>query len=223
MSTRATYKLTEKSERRNLSVTCYIHHDGYPDGGAYYLWNAFRAMEAGSKGGLITSFIRANDGAELTNGHTEHSDTEYRYDIVQDGYGVDNVTVRVSKRDIDGNEWSGCWIGSLVNFLNTHTRLSGQEGFTELKKVDHGYRTGHWMNATMAKHAIENPLSSLEIWSKNGVMSPQACNWTNCVRECEQLLNAFPELVAEYFPRLGSAQVTLQETWEAKQREKAQV
>lgn len=223
MSTRATYRLTEKSDRRNLSVTCYIHHDGYPDGGAYYLWNALKAMETGGKGGLITSFIRANEGAELTNSHDEHGDTEYRYEITQDGYGVDNVTVRVLERKDYGKDWTGCYIGSLVHFLNTHTALSSGERFTTLKQISHGHRTGHWLNVALAKHAIESPLSHLEIWCKNAVMSPEAYNWTSCVSECEQLLEAFPELVAEYFPRLGSAQVELKEKWEAKQAEKVRV
>tara|TARA_B110000503_G_scaffold42230_1_gene69210 strand:+ start:1070 stop:1387 length:318 start_codon:yes stop_codon:yes gene_type:complete len=67
MSTRATYQfITDFSD-----VTCYIHHDGYPQGAAQYLNEAMTAEK----------FIRKNEKAEITISHESHADTEYRYTI----------------------------------------------------------------------------------------------------------------------------------------------
>lgn len=80
MSTRATYKLTEEGLP---PVEVYIHHDGYPKGAAMYYTKALNELKENGRG-FIASFIRANEGANVTVAN-QHGDTEYHYEMSVDG------------------------------------------------------------------------------------------------------------------------------------------
>ena len=75
MSTRATYRFIPDDLQFKPAITIYIHHDGYPEGASYYLEGV----------NTVEDFIRKNDRAEITANHDVHGDTEYRYDIYQNG------------------------------------------------------------------------------------------------------------------------------------------
>lgn len=80
MSTRATYHFKATSNQ-TAPITFYIHHDGYPAGAAHYAASML-ALD-NQRGGWACMFLRANDGAEITSGHDDHGDTEFRYDFNQ--------------------------------------------------------------------------------------------------------------------------------------------
>lgn len=93
MGTRATYQF--KSEHKP-TVTVYVHWDGYPRGAASYFADA-QAVEQSKrikrKHFTVESFISAVEGAEITESHEVHGDTEYRYTI-------ENGLVTVLARDM---------------------------------------------------------------------------------------------------------------------------
>lgn len=97
MSTRATYQID--------SYTFYIHHDGYPEGAAMYLYEALkhedkRSRDYSPNASFADYFIRANNRAELTKSHESHGDTEYHYTVKTSG---GKKTVSMYKRvRIDG-------------------------------------------------------------------------------------------------------------------------
>ena len=120
MSTRATYKIGHQ--------TFYIHHDGYQEGAAMYFYNmvaeSHRNIYAGTEhekynrspsGGYECHFLRANSGAEFTENHQAHGDTEFRYTL-----DIDKMELTVSSRV----GWSApSWIKEtfkLVDFINKY-------------------------------------------------------------------------------------------------------
>ena len=114
MSTRATYKFY--NTQLTNSATVYIHWDGYPKGAADYIAGAID-----NKGRInVESFIRANRGAIITQSHSSHGDTDYRYDFHRNG------EISVSKRTIEkvGDEYEENWnlifTGSINQFLETY-------------------------------------------------------------------------------------------------------
>jgi hypothetical protein len=89
MSTRATYQfITETS-----NVTLYVHHDGYPEGAAHYLEDAFTAEK----------FLRKNERAEITESHDRHGDTDYRYTI-------ESNIIQIHKFDYDAASNKAVWV-----------------------------------------------------------------------------------------------------------------
>lgn len=76
MATRGTYNFTN-NYLAGSDVCIYVHHDNYPSGAAQKL------ASSRTNGGRfsVESFIRNNDGAQITKGHDAHGDTEYYYDI----------------------------------------------------------------------------------------------------------------------------------------------
>ncbi len=114
MATRATYKFY--NTQLVNSATVYIHWDGYPEGAAHYI------AEATDDKNRITveRFIRANEGANITQSHSSHGDTDYRYDFHRNG------EMSVSKRTIElvGDEYEENWnlifTGSISDFLNQY-------------------------------------------------------------------------------------------------------
>lgn len=91
MSTRGTYSFENRGSGKPR-VTIYNHWDNYPSGGAFHLYQAFKhKMKCKSYSRIMTAedFIRANDGAEITESHRAHGDTEYRYWIVGDEVKVE--------------------------------------------------------------------------------------------------------------------------------------
>lgn len=142
MSTRATYKFRRQYHR---DVTVYIHHDGYPEGAAgLYLVPAIE-MAAG----YLTPewFIRANERAEITDGHEAHGDTEYRYtiDLQRDLVEVQHRNLAV----VGEPEWKLLRQSSLATFLTQY----GQDfrPGVEVKQAS----ANRWMTAEMARADAE--------------------------------------------------------------------
>lgn len=76
MSTRATYQFIS---RAHATVTLYVHHDGYPEGAAFYFWLMHHSDSHDRS--MAARFLRANPRAEFTRSHEAHGDTEYRYTL----------------------------------------------------------------------------------------------------------------------------------------------
>ena len=106
MSTRATYRFIPDDLRFRPAVTIYIHHDGYPEGAAVYLEDAYNAE----------TFIRKNNRAEITASHEVHGDTEYRYDIHQ------KIGIRAFERRGYGEDavWNEFFDGPVETFVETY-------------------------------------------------------------------------------------------------------
>jgi len=125
MATRATYKFY--NTQLTNSATVYIHYDGYPKGAAQYIDNAMVADGDIKHPQIITveRFIRYNEYAQITQSHSSHGDTDYRYDFHRNG------EMSVSKRTIEkvGDEYEENWnlifTGSIKQFLETY--LAEQE------------------------------------------------------------------------------------------------
>ena len=106
MSTRATYRFIPNDRRFRPAVTIYIHHDGYPEGAAGYLQDAYNAE----------TFIRKNNRAEITASHEVHGDTEYQYDIHQ------KTGIRAFERRGYGEDvvWNKFFDGPVEDFVETY-------------------------------------------------------------------------------------------------------
>lgn len=137
MSTRATYRFEagdvspRASGMRHAPVTLYIHHDGYPEGAAAYFWDMHH-VESYDRTPLVC-FIRANERAEVTDGHDAHGDTQYRYTLR-------GSFLSVSKRYMGAGEsnWQGFYTGEWHEFVNQYGRES-IEGFTPLRAIESVY------------------------------------------------------------------------------------
>lgn len=120
MATRATYKFF--NTQLIPSATVYIHWDGYPQGAAHYIAEAIGYKGNYSETATLTveRFIRANEGANITQAHTSHGDTDYRYDFSH------KEQMSVSKRSIErvGDEYQEKWevifTGSISEFLESN-------------------------------------------------------------------------------------------------------
>lgn len=115
MATRATYQFIGADYKPG--ITFYIHYDGYPQGAASYFRSALSYRdEEGRSGHFYANFFRANVRAELTEGHSRHGDTQYRYD-----YDVDKNQLVAWNRRLEANR-SGRWLqifeGPLEDFVN---------------------------------------------------------------------------------------------------------
>jgi hypothetical protein len=113
MSTRATYHFPQAADSGKSDVTFYIHFDGYLSGGAGYFAAACRC--ANKRGGFPERFIRANELAQFTRSHDQHSDTEYRYTLVDT-----HLTVQAGYWVGDNKRWQTEFKGRLVDFLNEY-------------------------------------------------------------------------------------------------------
>ena len=94
MSTRATYEFG--------GHTIYVHYDGYPSGAAVYFLNMVRSYEqtgrvqlgGDASGGYFYDFIRGNRLAVPSEGRDTHGDTEYHYQLHENGeLGVWRISV----------------------------------------------------------------------------------------------------------------------------------
>lgn len=131
MSTRATYQF---SGRYVATVVMYIHHDGYESGAAVYFWKAHHC--ANQRGNFADAFHRANDGAEFTQSHASHGDTEYRYT-----FNCDTGELVCQKRTrwdgvTDRDNWRTVYLGPWHEFVNLHSKMI--EGFTALRVLSGG-------------------------------------------------------------------------------------
>ena len=147
MGTRATYCF---SSEYKPATTVYIHWDGYPDGAAAYLLNAIKHVcHKGDSirefSGLLTveTFIRANEGAEITSGHDAHGDTDYRYDV-----DLKSDTVVVRKRSK-----TPIWTGSIAQFINTFSEYT--------KEVVRKRGSNQWATLAMAKACAKKQRAKL--------------------------------------------------------------
>lgn len=116
MSTRATYQINDLN--KDQCKTFYIHHDGYPEGGAAYL---YRMLNSEARVyGFTASFAMANDRAEITEGHDAHGDTEYQYTVNVMPHTI-NLTVHA--RDMDSypaDVWKLHYSGAMTDFIRQH-------------------------------------------------------------------------------------------------------
>lgn len=201
MSTRAIYqfKWGGEYEWQQNTATIYIHHDGYPEGAATYF---YRMLCMPSKGNLATQFIRANDGAELTDDHEIHGDAEYRYDIAGSG---PEAFVSYKRRMYGNDQWG---VGSapepLFKFIHRYgEKLFGQDElpYSLFRRVQvcRYAKNGSMLNLHTAKLELYEErygiLKTLRIWSKNGHTTCH--NWQSKVEELERIVTEFPELETE--------------------------
>jgi len=119
MATRATYKF--HNTQLITYATVYIHWDGYPKGAAQYIADAI-GYQGGSYSETATltieRFIRANEGANVTEGHSAHGDTDYRYDFrSKEQMTVSRRTIEKVGDDYE-ERWNQIFSGSIEEFLN---------------------------------------------------------------------------------------------------------
>ena len=145
MSTRATYKIS--------GMTFYVHHDGYEEGAAHKFLDM---LNAEGNGGYREAFIRGNAGAEFTEGHSAHEDTEYRYSLYEnDGLWMLKVDVRESY-----NEGARTYRIPLEEFINEYIPNS-------CVKTNLAYRERIY-TADELKEMLKSESSLKETWIKNG-------------------------------------------------------
>lgn len=108
MSTRAVYEFHNlNSKYDNSVVSVYKHHDGYPEGGSYFINNAkklydsdvFKSIEDDSmdlssladRDGMVVAFMThsENGGSKSLGTAEEHPDIEFLYKI----YGNERVEI----------------------------------------------------------------------------------------------------------------------------------
>ena len=110
MSTRATYQINDK--------TFYIHHDGYPEGGAAYLWRGFNTDARVY--GFPKAFAMANERAEVTEGHDAHGDTEYQYTVTVMPHMIHLVVYARDMEHYPVGGWKLHFDGAMVDFIAKH-------------------------------------------------------------------------------------------------------
>ena len=142
MSTRATYRFEAGDVSRRASgmshapVTVYIHHDGYPAGAACYFWNMHHATSYDRT--PLVCFIRANERAEVTEGHEAHGDTDYRYTL----RGTFLTAQKRGRGLYDATTWGGIFAGEYHEFINQYGRGQWDE-FETLRTVPVNYCEGY--------------------------------------------------------------------------------
>lgn len=110
MSTRATYKINDE--------TFYIHHDGYPAGGAAYLSRMLKLDPIADD--LALAFGLSNDRAEYTAGHHAHGDTEYRYSVTKYPRSIHLVVYARDMQFYPADSWELHFSGPLNDFIAKH-------------------------------------------------------------------------------------------------------
>lgn len=178
MSTRATYAFQIGGRP---AVTVYIHHDGYPNGAAFYFWNAHH--NAGKCGHPLTRFLRANEGAEITGDHETHGDTEYRYTLRDD-----QLTAHKRRFDGDTPRWHVFFAGPLVEFINQYgaeARSFWAAEFSPIREVTAG--ASYWRRkVTMSRKQITERVAAEQ--KKHDEYKAAHPQWTGNIdslaREC---------------------------------------
>ena len=188
MSTRACYSF--KATKHRPHVIIYIHHDGYCEGAAYYMYNALNLHDALTP----DAFLRANDRAEIT---TEiHGDIDFHYKI--DGPQHDSL-VTFDKRTGWGSDLR--WLPSVTMPVNDfiHQHYPRDWGiYSEFRVVELPYSRKRWFNKFSAIRyllADFGKLRTLERW--HGGPHENGGNWKSMVSECLTVIQAIPE-VLEY-------------------------
>lgn len=211
MSTKATYEFTEEQTKRRPPII-YKHHDGYPEGAACWIYNAFKHRHRGAAAG----FLRGNPESELTESHEIHGDTEYRYtiDTTDPAWIVTALAGRYNDDD-DDKTWTPYFVGTLAAMLEKygHELLSPEEYWPLLSverygksilmtaaeimdRIDVLCKTlGHWAveselpmthgNAAGAREEIRALRAALTEEAKAGVIRARlakAARWGGCAR-----------------------------------------
>lgn len=105
MSTRAVYEFHKlNSKYDNSVVSVYKHHDGYPEGGSYFINNAKKRYDSGvfngsykygkdliDRDGMVVAFMThsENGGSKSFGTAEKHPDIEFLYKI----YGNERVEI----------------------------------------------------------------------------------------------------------------------------------
>ncbi len=197
MSTRATYKFA--AGEWSPEVTIYIHWDGYEAGAAMYFYNL---LTSPSKGCAATQFIRANEGAELTDSHEVHGDTEYRYNHSGSGPAAQLEAYKINRHKSRGDDrvFDLIYSGPLHEFIEKHHALCIGEEFKPFKLLTFPYGHKVWLNETTAKLELEaeyGSLRTLRIWDANKVNSRASANWQSLAGKLRAIVDAFPALLTE--------------------------
>jgi hypothetical protein len=131
MSTRATYEFSN-SDKFIPTITYYIHHDGYPEGAAWYFANMLECSQAKNEeysfrskysGGLCESFLHGNNNAEFTESHKAHGDTEYRYNVDNKGNLI--ALKKIYKDESVGayaTSWTQFFVGTVEKFVEDYKK-----------------------------------------------------------------------------------------------------
>jgi hypothetical protein len=191
MGTRATYQIGKH--------VFYIHWDGYEDGAAVYFYNMIEANnkldDSGidrplNSGGYAENFLRGNPGAEFTESHEIHGDTEYQYTL-----DADTLTLTVVElgwdRGVDGykkvkNQYN---IG-LDEFINKH-----QKCLEDHKVVRYAYNA-YGGTTLMTKENLEDLLRAEEklqiTWAANG--NNKGANWNSLCEKIDRIKDALTKV-----------------------------
>jgi len=219
MSTRATYRFQETpsgissrptSSNRN-STTIYIRHDGYPLGAAIYFYSLLMKP---SKGCLATQFIRANEGAEITEGHEVHGDTQFMYDVTGTGPGAELKMISIGYDSKGKRIKRPGFVGTLTQFIDQELVNCKEEpaewvlsacgcDYKPFKLVKFGYRE-MLLNEHTARLELNSQhgiLSSLRSWFPRAEYEPGkwSANWVSTAGSLKALVEAFPGLWCDEF------------------------
>lgn len=178
MSTRATYEFVDNG----IKTYVYVHYDNYPEGAANYF---YETLINPSKGNFATQFIRAINGAEITESHEYHGDTDYQYIITGTGPKAHLNCISVQSK-------TNVFEGFLDDFINQYKEII--ENYHPFKEVVSAYGVKRIFNLETAKKFLESdfgPLGNLKSWKGKFEGSS---NWKSCVSEISKLLEVFPEL-----------------------------
>lgn len=191
MATRATYSFCKSRDARKHYV--YLHHDGYPEGAARYL---YQPLLFANDLNFATTFIRANLRAELTESHEHHADTEYRYSVTGSGPKAKIIAYSV-KNSIN------FFCGELHAFISEY--LKNSPDFKPFIDVNLPYSEPVLMTEDMAKIFVKKPLANLVRWPEY----EGSANWVSHVKDLRAITEAFPTLltdeIAEFIKRLPAA------------------
>lgn len=186
MSTRATYQF--KGGEWRPDVTLYIHHDGYPEGAAAYLYRAFTAGKALT----VESMIRGNERAEVTGSHETHGDTEYRYTI-----NGNTMTAQSLGPYIEGqpDKWATFFSGDWVDFITRYIDPEWVDSYEPIKRVDVKYRSGLPMTPSMIKSELSSDIALLGSWSIGAYAdTPESAN----MRSLKERIQTLQALITPY-------------------------
>ena len=193
MSTRATYTFEpSRHDVRSRAVCIYKHHDGYPQGAATWIYNAFVHRQRG----LAEGFLRGNPESELTDSHDAHGDTDYRYTVQPDESHSCGWTVTALRRIRDDESWALAFRGSLIDFVAEHSNPDWVDDYSPLIAVESAHHRGgeRWLTEREAKQELREKCRMLGFWSRE---KPAAsANADSLRREIHALAEAVDPLCA---------------------------
>jgi hypothetical protein len=124
MATRGTYQFWSK---HNPVITVYLHHDNYLKGAAVHLFNEVTEAPIRS----VEEFIRINPLARITDDHSAHGDTDYRYDIFFGPHKHVNDRILAYERNFPKADLEESWTEvvntTLEAFIDAHVQYKSHE------------------------------------------------------------------------------------------------